>query len=160
LGSSIGKRTGLPLGDYKEKWESLPEAPVLKCVYPTTGPLTGLFMSKPHGALQNIVKVKASRYMSSHPGPDNAGGNTNIHPVCYWLIEGREVEFDKIYRINETLNYRQIHTQLADTYCYALQLGVPEGRHIDQFDQRKWENFQLREKNEGSPILSKSARDL
>jgi hypothetical protein len=36
---------------------------------------------------------------------------------------------------------------LAEIYCYALEIGVPEDRQVDQFDESEWEDTQLREKH-------------
>jgi hypothetical protein len=155
-----GKRTGLPLLNYKEKWEILPEAPLMKNIYPPTGPLAGSIMSKSPGALHNIVKVKATRYMDSNPGPDNAGCNTDCHPRFCKLIEGTRLEFDELYRLNEILDYRQGQIGLAEIYCYALEIGVPEDRQVGQFDEFEWEGSQLKEKNGRSTERSKVAIDL
>jgi hypothetical protein len=43
---SLQITTGLPLLNNKEKWESLPEALLMKTVYPSTSPLSGSLMSK------------------------------------------------------------------------------------------------------------------
>jgi hypothetical protein len=155
-----GKRTGLPLLNYKERWTNLPEAPPLKNVYPPAGPLAGSIMSKSPGALHNVVKVKAARYMNSKPGPDNGGGNTNCHPRFYRLIEGARFEFDQLYCLNEILDYRQGLIGLAEIYCYALEIGVPEDRKVDQFDETEWLRSYLREKNGMSAERSKVATDL
>ncbi|KIN06972.1 hypothetical protein OIDMADRAFT_150218 [Oidiodendron maius Zn] len=154
------KRTGLPLLNYKEKWESLPEAPLMKKIYPPTGPLTGSIMSKSPGALYNIVKVKATRYMNSNPGLDNSGCNTNCHPGFHKLVEGTPLEFDKLYRLNDILDYRQGQIGLAEIYCYTLEIGVPEDRQVDEFDESKWYRSQLLAKNGSSTERSKVAIDL
>jgi hypothetical protein len=155
-----GKRTGLPLLNYKEKWESLPEAPLSKNIYPPAGPLTGSIMSKSPNALYNIVRVKAITYMNSIPGPDNLGGNTNCHPGFRKLVEGTRLEFDELYRLNEILDYRQSQLGLAEVYCHALEIGVPEDRQIDKFDEYGWLRFQHEAKNGRSTERSKFATDI
>jgi hypothetical protein len=155
-----GKRTGLPLLNYKEKWESLPEAPLMKNIYPPAGPLTGSIMSKSPGALYNIVKVKATRYMDSNPGLDNLGCNTNCHPGFHKLVEGTRLEFDELYRLNGILDYRQGQIGLAEIFCYALEIGVPEDQQVDQFDEFGWLGSQLEAKNGRSTERSKVAIDL
>ena len=155
-----GKRTGFPLLDYKEKWESLPEAPLTKQIYAPVGPLAGSIMSRPPGALQNIVKVKASRYMDSKPGPDNGGCNTDCHPSFYKLIEGTHFEIDELYRLNETLDYRQDQIRLAEIYCCALGIVVPEDQQAGQFDEIAWEGSQLIRRQERFTEGSKVASDL
>ena len=163
-----GKRTGLPLLNYKEKWESLPEAPSEKRVYPPTGPhigsmvnpITGSIMSKSHEALHNIVKVKAIRYMNSHPFADNVGSNTNCHPYFHRLIEGAHFEFDRLYKINDILDYRLGQNALAEIYCNAMEIGVPEGLRLDQFDASEWKGRQHEAKKGRSPEQSKTAQDL
>jgi hypothetical protein len=117
-------------------------------------------MSKSLEALHNIVKVKATRYMDSNPGPDNAGCNTDCHPRFYRLIEGTHLEFDELYRLNEILDYRQGQIGLAEIYCYALEIGVPEDRQVGQFDELEWEGSQLKEKHGRSTERSKVAIDL
>ncbi|KAH8588568.1 hypothetical protein B0O99DRAFT_638995 [Bisporella sp. PMI_857] len=155
-----GKRTGLPLLNYKEKWESLPEAPPMKNIYPPASPLASSIMSKSPGALHNIVKVKATRYMNSHPGPDNGGCNTDCHPGFYKLIEGTRLEFDELYRLNEILDYRQGQIGLAEIYCYALEIGVPEDRQVGQFDEFEWRGSQLKKKHGRSAEHSRVVIDL
>jgi hypothetical protein len=155
-----GNRTGLPLLNYKEKWESLPEAPLMETVYPSAGPLTGSFMSKSPRALYNIVKVKATRYMNSNPGPDNYGCNTNCHPGFHRLVEGTGLEFDELYRLNEILDYRQGQIGLAEVYCYELEIGVPEDQQVSQFDEQEWLGSQFIAKNGRSTERSKAAINL
>ncbi|TAQ85596.1 hypothetical protein B7494_g6083 [Chlorociboria aeruginascens] len=142
-----GSRTGLPILDYKQRWQSLPEAPLATVMYPATGPLAGSAMSRSPGALYNIVRIKAMKYMSSHPGADNLGGNTNSHPLFHMLVEGAEVEFERLYYLNDILDYRRGQIGLAELYCYALEIGMPEDRQIDKFDVFEWEAFHLYEKN-------------
>lgn len=117
-------------------------------------------MSKSPGAFYNIVKVKATRYMNSNPGPDNYGGNTNCHPGFHRLVEGTHLEFDELYHLNEILDYRQGQIALAEIYCYALEIGVPEDRQVGQFNQREWLGSQLIAKNGSSIERSKVAIDL
>jgi len=133
LGANLGKEALL---DYKEKWESLPEVPLTRNIYTLAGPLVGSIASRSPGAIHNIVKVKATRYMESMPGPDNAGCNTNCHPKFYRLIEGAHFEFDELYRLNEILDYRQGQMALAEIYCYALGIGVPGSLKVNE-----WINF-------------------
>jgi hypothetical protein len=154
------KRTGLPLLNYKDKWESLPEAPLMKNIYPPAGPLTGSIMSKSPEALYNIVQIKAARYMGSNPGLDNSGCNTDCHPGFHKLVEGTRLEFDELYRLNEILDYRQGQIGLAEIYCYALEIGVPEDRQVDQFDEMEWLGSQLIAKNGRSTERSRVAIDL
>ena len=155
-----GKRTGLPLLDYKEKWESLPEAPLAKVTYPPAGPLAGSIMSKSPEALYNIVRVKAIRYMSSHPGPDNSGCNTNCHPGFHKLVEGCPVDFEDLFHLNGILDYRQGQDAQAEIYCYVLEIGVPEGQQVGQFGEWEWLHSQYRAKDQGSTEHSKIAADL
>jgi len=117
-------------------------------------------MSKNPEALYNIVKVKATRYMNSNPGPDNAGCNTNCHPRFYKIIEGTQLESNELYRLNEILDYRQSQIRLAETYCHALEIGVPEDRQVGQFDELEWQGTQLKAKHGNSPERSKIAIDL
>jgi hypothetical protein len=155
-----GGRTGLPLLDYKEKWESLPEAPLMKNIYPPAGPLTGSIISKSPRALYNIVKVKATNYMDSNPGLDNLGCNTSCHPGFHKLVEGASLDFDELYRLNAILDYRQGQLALAEIYCYALEIGVPEGQQVDQFDEHGWHGSQIEAKNGRSIERSKAAIDI
>ena len=90
--------------------------------------------------------------MDSKPGRDNSGCNTDCHPGFYRLIEGICPEFDQLWRLNEILDYRLGQTKLAELYCYALEIGVPEGQQIDQFDEVKWHHSLLEEKHRGSKV--------
>jgi hypothetical protein len=156
-----GKRTGLPVLNYQQTWESLPEAPLGPIVYPDgAGHFTGSFMSKSPEALYNIVRVKAIRYMKSYPGLDNAGGNTNCHPGFYDLVQGRHLEFDELYRLNGILDYRQSQMGLAEFYCGTLEIGVPENRQADQFDEYGWLDSHHKAKRATPTDRSQAAIDL
>jgi hypothetical protein len=76
------------------------------------------------------------------------------------LVEGTRLEFDELYRLNEILDYRQGQIGLAEIYCYALEIGVPEDRQVGQFDEFEWEGSQLIAKNGRSTERSKVAIDL
>lgn len=137
------ERTGFPLSEYKEKWESLPEAPLLKTVYPTDDdhvpyPLAGSIMSRNSRALHNIVRVKAARYLNSNPGPNNGGCNVMIHGRLYRVGEGRQFEMEQFYTLNEILDYRWGQICLAELYCYALEIGVSEEQQTDKFHEHNW----------------------
>ncbi|KUJ17161.1 uncharacterized protein LY89DRAFT_718821 [Mollisia scopiformis] len=157
---SCGKRTGLPLLNYEERWRSLPEAPVMRKVYKSAGPLNGSVMSKSPGALHRMVKVKAIRYMNSNPGRDNEGGNTNCHPRFHRLIEGAEFDIDQLYRLNEILDYREGQMRLAEFYCGILDIGVPEGWQGNKFEEYAWKLPYLKEKSEPSTDRSNSAIEV
>ena len=64
-------------------------------------------MLKAPGALYNIIKVKATRYIDLNLGLENLGYNTNCYPRFYKLVKGTHLEFYKLYRLNEILDYRQ-----------------------------------------------------
>jgi hypothetical protein len=98
--------------------------------------------------------------MNSHPGPDNGGCNTNCHPGFRRLVEGAQLEFDKLYYLNEILDYRQAQIAVAQIYCDALEIGIPEDQKVDQFDEVEWHNSLLIAKHEGSAERSKAAIDL
>jgi hypothetical protein len=157
--NACGERTGLPLLNYKERWESLPKAQLSRVVYPTTGPLAGSVMSRSPTALHNLVRVNAVEYMNSKPGLDNSGCNTDCHPGFYKLIEGKEVDFDELYRLNNILNYRLCQLGLAEYYCSLLVIANPE-EPIRQFDETVWEHSQLEAKRGRSPERSKDAIEL
>jgi hypothetical protein len=156
-----GKRTGLPLLNYQERWESLPEAPLEEIVYPNGGGrLTGSIMSKPLGALYNIIRVKATRYMNSYPGLDNAGTNVSCHSGFHRLVQGRPFEFEDLYRLNGILDYRQGQMGLAEVYCRTLEIGVPENRQADQFDEYGWLDSLHKAKRATPADDSKAAIDV
>ncbi len=154
-----GKRTGLPLADYRSRWESLPEAPLERIVYPTTSRLAGSVMSRSSGALYNMVQIKAAQYMNSFPGPDNLGGNTDCHPGFYQLVKGAFIDFDELYYLNNVLDYRQGKLVQAESYCTALKIGVPEDQQIRHFDQRQWQLSYFKARN-GKSAESVRASEL
>lgn len=158
-----GKRTGLPLSDYRTRWESLPEALHSQILYPPGSPQTACLgtgsMSRSPQALNNIVRFKAARYMALNPGPNNLGGNTSCHPLFRDLIEGADFELSELYILNEVLDYRKYQTELAEYYCYTMGLKVHAERQVDEFDP-DWEDFRYKAKYEGSADESKVAVEL
>ncbi|EPE27324.1 hypothetical protein GLAREA_03239 [Glarea lozoyensis ATCC 20868] len=120
-----GKRTGLPLLNYRERWERLPEA--------------------------SLTKIrKAARYMSSNPGRDNAGGNTLCHARCNSLLSGKILDFQELYELNEALDHRQGQISLAGIYCQLLGIGFPENRRTWDFNDAHWEHAHLIDESKGS----------
>ena len=110
----------------------------MKEIYLDTGPLASSIMSKSPRALYNIVRGKAAQYMSLYPGPDNVGCNTNCYLRFYRLVEGAPADFDDLYHLNEILDYRRSLISVAEFYCYHLEIGIPKGRLLDQFDKTEW----------------------
>ncbi|KAL2063113.1 hypothetical protein VTL71DRAFT_6185 [Oculimacula yallundae] len=158
-----GKRTGLPLGKYKDIWESLPKAPVGNRLYEPAGPLSGSLNPRSSDDIYSIIRGKALRYMSSKPGLDNAGGNTDCHPGFRDLIARRSVEFEELYRLNEILDHRQEQLSLAEDYCRALEIDSFGGVQVAQFDGFEWVGNLRKEvyeasSNPASPAVEKLSR--
>ncbi|KAL3422275.1 hypothetical protein PVAG01_06431 [Phlyctema vagabunda] len=152
-----GKRTELPLLNYQEKWESLPEVPLFKNLYPSAGPLAGSVMSRSPTALHNIVRVKAASYMNSNPGSDTLGGNT----ACYFgirrLTEGAFFDLAKLSQLNDTLDYRKSQIDLAVALCGDLDIEVSQDQQVDQFEQFEWSLLQY-ERRDGSRVDIESSK--
>ena len=120
-------------------------------------------MSRSPGAIHNIIRIKAARYINSKPGPNNAGYNTNCHPGFHRLIEGAQLDFKKLYKLDEILDFSLGQMELAESFCSALELGIPENRQLHQFDYVQWKDSlrsQIRERHKRITEASKVAANL
>jgi hypothetical protein len=132
--NSWGARTGIPLENYKQRWESLPEATATRKTHMSNNSV----MSKTYQAFYNLVKMKAQCYMGSNPGIDNSGNNTDYHPGIHRLVSGEYLDLKEISRLNEVLEYRMSQMAVAEVYCYFLGIGVPDDRLPHEWDEWKW----------------------
>jgi hypothetical protein len=157
---SWGSRTGLPLIDYKQRWDNLPDAPLRKEIYPPGGPMAGSARSKSTRALQNIIAERAALYMNSKPGIDNSGANTSCHPGFRRLLNGDAVDDNELYRLMEVLEYRLGQIGLAEIYCHVLNIGVPDHKQARYFDEHEWKDKQATKKEGQNAAQAKAAVEL
>ncbi|CZT03191.1 uncharacterized protein RCO7_09261 [Rhynchosporium graminicola] len=113
--------------------------------------------SKSHLDIVALVKEKAIRYMSSRPGRDESGGDTRCHSLCKQSIQGI-LESDRLLILNDMLNYRNPHLELAGRY--AVKLGSSKDGIPDQFDQVEWHSSLNKDRISGSSVRKHRAADL
>ncbi|CAG8982839.1 hypothetical protein HYALB_00006649 [Hymenoscyphus albidus] len=108
------------------------------------GSTTGPSISGSLRAFHNIAKVKATIYMYSRPGPDDGVCNTSCHSQFDELIKGTEFEFKELSDLNAILDYRLEKNKLGELYCYALDIGIPEGQRISDINDQAWRDSLLK----------------
>lgn len=147
-------RSGLPMTDYKGKWELLRMIPI-DISNPQTNrnpkaeflvPLSkAKFSLGESGSIHpdesfrgryiNIVKEQARQYLNSFPGNDARGGNS-VHSNFQELVYGKEYDKEALEYLGNVLCFRMSVMKLATDYKNYLDLSIDDC-HL--FDTWAWE---------------------
>jgi hypothetical protein len=74
-----------------------------------------------HGQAVSILRIKATKYMESYPGPDFLGPNTALHARIDMLLAGRELSARKLQSLGSNLDYRLDQMFTASRYNHFLK---------------------------------------
>ena len=152
-------RSGLPMTDYKEKWEMLKTIPIDKSNpltnrNPKTEFLVPLTMANlslgESGSIHpiegfrvryiNVVREQARQYLNSFPGNDAVGGNRD-HSYFQELVRGKEYDKEFLEYLSNVLCFRMSVMKRATDYKNYLGLSIDDC-HL--FDTWAWEQRTLR----------------
>ncbi|KAJ5266759.1 hypothetical protein N7478_009567 [Penicillium angulare] len=106
---SYQSRLGLPLTEYKAKWESLRHVASSGYSSPES-PVTGCSGSRAQKRLVNLAK----EYLAANPGQHNASPNLALHGNLHRVLKGEQLPKEKVDRLTEETAYRLASMHEAD----------------------------------------------
>ena len=134
-GTEYRLRTGFPLTNYQEKWESLKSVPKGNSAEASQTASVRLSdtvtLSTPLAEYR--LKHLAYTYMKSHPGPDEAPKNHCVHIDCFHLLRGDQLSNQDLERLAGALKYRLEMTRRATEYKDRLGISFANCDECDVY---------------------------
>ena len=178
------ERTGIPLGQFKERWDNLDDWEKDLTLHPgdpmnrdpsvteeqladylqlradakakreqiassagvgmdaATGSVLGkrktsaLYGGTDRGLL-GIVSSIGAEYLSSHAGVDDSGDDGALHNTLRWILDGREIDIDRVEGAHKELQYRMTQMSTADRYVRMMDISSPKGQLCCEYDTKQ-----------------------
>ncbi|KAL8733585.1 MAG: hypothetical protein Q9166_001993 [cf. Caloplaca sp. 2 TL-2023] len=165
------QRTGFPLSHYASKWASLrdvmPDPLAASSVSRDPNPIVGEQGPShlPRGAtgsrssgqgekqsirglfgdlatLKSLVVAEGRMYLASFPGRDTLAANTSLHNGINMLTRGLPIDFERLSRIHNQIEFRMKAMHSADLFVGEFGLRGPGGKKCSQWDIDEWAGTQ------------------
>ena len=129
-------RTGLPLQSFETRWDSLEKVP--QSFVGLAGPRAASIRIAdncvvPVEQAHIMIKRRASKYLRSYPGPDEAAPSTWTHLTCNRLLAGHTIGNEDLEALGSVLDYRSMITKRATLYKDYLDVNAPDADEVDAY---------------------------
>ena len=87
--------------------------------------------------LLSMVSSIGAEYLRSHAGIDDSGVDGALHSTLRWILDGGEINMDRVEKTHKALEYRMTQMSTADRYVGMMDIAAPKGQLFCEYNTKQ-----------------------
>ena len=126
-------RTGIPLANFKNRWDELPHWPADGTSWSGERKTSGL-NGLPPEAIFNKVTNLGQQYWESYQDNDCTGPDGALHQLLYMIASRQETNPEQLEHAYQQIRYRMEQMSTADSYLISMNVPPPRDLQCCEYD--------------------------
>ena len=126
-------RTGIPLADFKNRWDKLPPWPADETMLAGERHTSGLNGLTPEAVFNRVTNL-GQQYLESCKCNENIGQDGALHQLLYMIATRQETDPLQLENAYRQIRYRMELMSSADSYLKYMNIPPPNGLQCFEYD--------------------------
>ena len=126
-------RTGIPLADFKSRWDKFPHWPADETMLPGERQTSGLNGLTPEAVFNKVTNL-GQQYLESYKGNENTGHDGALHQLLYMIATRQETDPLQLENAYRQIRYRMELMSSADSYLKSMNVPPAKGLQCFEYD--------------------------